>query len=147
MKTGRTTLVRKEDVKHNWYLVDARNQILGRLASRVAVVLMGKHKPIYTAYVDTGDYVVVTNARDIRVTGTKAEQKTYEHYTQYADGLKVTPYKTMLVRRPEEIIRLAVWGMLPKTKLGRKMFQKLKVYAGNEHPHQAQKLERLELVK
>lgn len=147
MIKGRTTLVRKEDVKPRWFLVDASDQILGRLATRVATILMGKHRPAYVPYVDTGDFVVVTNARNIKLSGVKADKKTYQRYTGYADGRKVRPYKTMIAKHPEEVIYQAVHGMMPRNRLAAQMLKKLKIYAGNEHPHQSQNPEKLDLFK
>ena len=135
----RTYSARKADVQARWLLVDAEDLILGRLAARIATILQGKHKPIYTPHIDTGDYVIVVNARKIRVTGRKLEQKTYSRYTGYPGGLRTRSLAEMLSRNPEKVIELAVRRMLPKTKLGRAMFKKLKVYAGPDHPHAAQK--------
>lgn len=134
----KTTLVRKEDATHDWFHVDAQGQILGRLASQIAMVLMGKNKPIYTTHVDTGDYVIVTNAEKIELTGSKADTKEYDSYSYYPGGRKVVPYKTVQAKFPERIISEAVRRMLPKSKMGRAMFGKLKVYAGPEHPHAPQ---------
>ncbi|MEE9391114.1 MAG: 50S ribosomal protein L13 [Planctomycetota bacterium] len=131
-------VAKSAETDREWHHVDATDQILGRLAVRVAQVLMGKHRPTYTPGVDTGDFVVITNAENIRVTGRKAEQKVYRHHTQWIGGLKEISYRTMMERHPERIIELAVRRMLPKTKLGRKMLSKLKVYAGPDHPHTAQ---------
>lgn len=121
-----------------WYVVDATDQILGRLASRVALVLMGKHKPTYTAYIDTGDPVIVLNAEKVRLTGRKPEKKTYQRYSGVFGSHKYIPFKAMMAKNPAKIIELAVRGMLPKTTLGRQMLDKLNVYAGAEHPHAAQ---------
>lgn len=136
MKT--TTQATPETVSREWWQADADGQILGRLAVRVARTLMGKDKPIYTPHVDTGDFVVITNAEKIRVTGRKAEQKVYRHHTGYVGNLVEIPYERMLEENPTEVLRLAVRRMLPKTKLGRKMLTKLKIYAGSDHPHAAQ---------
>lgn len=141
----KTTLARETDIKKQWYLVDATGKILGRMASRIAMILMGKHKPIYTPYVDTGDFVIVINAAKIKVTGKKLENKVYKRYSGYADGLKEIPMKTMLEKHPEKVVYLAVKRMLPATRLARRMMKKLKVYAGPEHPHQAQKPQELKL--
>jgi large subunit ribosomal protein L13 len=135
----KTTLARSETHKAAWVHLSARDQVLGRLASRVARILMGKHRPIYTPHVDTGDYVVVTDAASVRVTGNKAETKVYRHHTGWVGNLKERRFQDLLASRPTEVIELAVRRMLPKTKLGRAMFAKLKVYAGPEHPHAAQK--------
>lgn len=136
-------LAKPNEVERKWYSVDADGMILGRLAARIAVVLMGKHKPTYTPHVDTGDFVVVTNAEKIRVTGTKTEEYKYVHYTYHADGLNVTPYKEMMEKHPERILWWSVRRMLPKNALGRRLLTKLKVYAGPEHPHAAQQCEPL----
>ena len=143
----KTRLARKEDLEDNrrWCHVDADGQVLGRLASRVAVALMGKDRPDYTPHVDTGAYVVVTNAERVRLSGQKMAQKTYRRYTGYPGGLRETPVSEMLRKHPERVITEAVRRMLPKSKLGRKMLAKLKVYAGADHPHQAQQPEKLEL--
>ncbi|MGQ4806857.1 50S ribosomal protein L13 [Candidatus Entotheonellaceae bacterium PAL068K] len=139
----RTLSIRKEDVTPNWYVVDAENKVLGRLASEVAKILRGKHKPIYTPHVDTGDYVIIVNADKVMLTGNKWEQKLYRWHTDYPGGLREVPAETMRQRRPERIVELAVRGMLPKTKLGRAMLRKLKVYAASTHPHAAQRPEPL----
>jgi len=136
---------KKETVKHDWYLVDADGAILGRLASRIAMILMGKTKPIYTMNVDTGDNVVVVNAEKIRLTGNKPQTKTYQRYSRYPSGQKIIPFDKMLDKFPERIIQLAVRRMLPKNTLGYAMFKKLKVYRGAEHPHSAQQPQKLEL--
>ena len=129
---------KKGEVEQSWYVVDAESKVLGRLATRVADVLRGKHKPIYTPYVDTGDFVVIINAEKIHLTGTKMENKKYYRHSGYPGGLKTTTPAELLRKKPEAIIMNAVKGMLPKTKLGRQQFKKLKVYAGKNHPHQAQ---------
>jgi large subunit ribosomal protein L13 len=121
-----------------WYVVDAESAVLGRLSAQVAAILRGKHKAIYTPHADTGDFVVVINAEKVKLTGNKLEAKTYERYSGYPGGLRVLNARTLLAARPEELIRIAVRGMLPKNALGRKMLKKLKVYRGSEHPHQAQ---------
>jgi len=148
-------MAKKEEVQPRWYVVDADGQIVGRLASKLAMVLMGKHKPTYTPHVDCGDYVVVVNADKVRFSGTplahpthlyftdKMLEKTYEHYTGYPSGRKITTAAELLERKPEKILYEAVRRMLPKNKLGRKMLRKLKLYAGPEHPHQAQQPEPL----
>ncbi len=134
------------DVRHQWYVVDATDKVLGRLAVRIATVLMGKHKPTYTPHVDTGDFVVVVNAGRVKVTGThKPEQVIYQRYSGYPGGRKVTSMKVMLERHPERVLREAVRRMLPKNALARHMLTKLKLYAGAEHPHQAQQPEPLPL--
>ena len=141
----KTYSAKKGEVEQKWYLVDAEDKILGRLASRIALVLQGKNKPTYTPHIDTGDFVVVTNAEKVRLTGKKPKQKKYEFYSGYPGGLKEVPFSKMLKEKPEEIIRLAVRRMLPKNKLAMQMFKKLKVYKGSEHPHQAQNPEPLKL--
>jgi len=133
------------DVQHDWYVVDATDVPLGRLATRVATVLRGKHKPMYTPHMDTGDHVVVVHAGAVKLTGRKLDQKIYERYSGYPSGRQTWTAREMLEKRPEEIIKLAVRGMLPKNRLGRQMIKKLKVYAGAEHPHTAQKPEPMEL--
>lgn len=128
------------EVEQRWYHVDASDQVLGRLAAKIARVLMGKHKPTYTAHVDTGDYVVVTNAHKIRVTGKKAETMSYPRYSYYPGGYKEAAYKRVLEKHPERIIHEAVRRMLPKNTLGRQMLRKMKVYATDTHPHAAQRV-------
>ena len=132
-------------VERKWYVVDAEGKNLGRLASEIAKVLRGKNKPIYTSFVDTGDYVIVVNADKIAVTGKKLDQKKYYHHTGYIGGLKEITLKRLLETKPEEVIKLAVKGMLPKNTLGKNMIKKLHVYAGPEHDHAAQKPEVLEI--
>jgi large subunit ribosomal protein L13 len=136
---------KKETVEHKWHVVDADSAILGRLAAKIAPILMGKTKPIYTPHVDTGDHVIVVNAEKIRVSGKKAQTKEYRHYTGYPGGQKSVSFEDMLARKPEKVIELAVRRMLPKNKLGRQMLKKLKVFRGPEHCHAAQKPEKLEL--
>jgi len=128
-------------IERKWYVVDAADMTLGRLASEVARILRGKHKPIFTPHLDTGDYVIVVNAEKIKVTGKKLDQKVYKHYSGYIGGLKETTLKEKLSKKPEEVIELAVKGMLPKGPLGRQMYTKLHVYAGPDHKHAAQKPE------
>ncbi|MFQ5462789.1 MAG: 50S ribosomal protein L13 [Phycisphaerae bacterium] len=125
-------------VQRDWHHVDADGQILGRLAVRIATVLMGKHRPTYTAHVDTGDFVVVTNAHKIRLTGEKAKKMVYPRYSYYPGGYKETPFERVLERHPDRILRESVRRMLPKNALGRKMLGKLKIYASEDHPHTAQ---------
>jgi large subunit ribosomal protein L13 len=134
-----------KDQKRDWYLVDAKDRILGRLATRVAMVLMGKHRPDYTPFLDTGDFVVVLNADKVRLTGRKAEQKVYKRFSGYPGGQKEVPFASEIARRPEEVVRHAVLDMLPRGTLGRQQITKLKVYRGAEHPHQAQPLKALEV--
>jgi large subunit ribosomal protein L13 len=140
-----TVSIRKEDVVHKWYVIDAENQVLGRLASEVAKILRGKHKPFYMPHVDTGDYVIVINADKVVLTGNKWTQKLYHWHTGYPGGLRQTTAEKLRQRQPERIVEFAVRGMLPKTKLGRAMFRKLKVYAAATHPHSAQQPEPLVL--
>jgi large subunit ribosomal protein L13 len=141
----RTYVTKPEDIQRNWYVVDASGQTLGRLASEVARIVRGKHKPIYSPSVDVGDYVIVINADKIYVTGRKLDQKMYYRHSGYPGGLKEVPLRRMLEEHPTRVIEHAVRGMLPKNRLGRKMIKKLKVYAGSDHPHQAQQPEPLEL--
>ena len=137
----KTFILRKEDVERKWYVVDADGQILGRLASKIASILRGKHKETFTPHIDMGDHIVVVNADKIRVTGRKAEQKTYYRHTGYPGGLRTEKYEKIIQEHPDRIIRRAVWGMLPHNRLGRKLIKKLKIYASPEHPHQAQRPE------
>ena len=127
-----------KDIEREWWVIDAADKALGRLAAQVANLLMGKHKPIYAPHIDTGDYVVVINAAKVKVTGKKAEQKIYYRHSGYPGGLKSPRFKEVFSRKPARVVELAVKGMLPNNRLGRTMFKKLKVYPGNEHPHQAQ---------
>jgi large subunit ribosomal protein L13 len=131
-------MARPLEVERKWHVIDAEGQTLGRLATEIARLLRGKNKPQYTPHVDTGDFVVVVNAEKVVVTGKKAEQKVYYRHTGYPGGLRETSYETMLERKPTEILRKAVRGMMPRTRLGRQQFRKLKIYAGPEHPHEAQ---------
>lgn len=124
--------------QRQWYIVDAQGKVLGRLATEVARVLRGKHKPSFTPHVDGGDFVVVVNAREVRLTGKKAEKKVYYRHSEYPGGIRATAAGKMRAEKPEEIVRLAVKGMLPKSRLGRALFKKLKVYPGPGHPHEAQ---------
>ncbi|WKZ78828.1 MAG: 50S ribosomal protein L13 [Candidatus Kapaibacterium sp.] len=133
-----TNSLRKEDATHNWWVVDAAGQTVGRLATQVATLLRGKHKPDFTPHVDNGDFVVVINAEQIVMQGKRAEQKMYFHYTGYPGGGRVRTFKDLKENKPEEIVELAVRGMLPKTSLGRAIGKKLKVYRSSEHPHEAQ---------
>lgn len=139
----RTVSVSKEmaNATRKWYIVDAENQVVGRLGSRIAAILRGKNKPSYTPHADTGDYVIIINADKVRFTGRKIDQKVYKDYSHHPGGLKITPAAMMLEKFPERILERAVRGMLPKTKLGRAMVKKLYVYVGTEHPHTAQKPE------
>ncbi len=143
----KTYIAKEQEIQDSkrWYVVDAEGKVLGRLASQIATILRGKHKPIYSPHQDAGDYVVVVNAEKVRLTGNKMQQKVYFRHSGYIGGAKYTPVSLMLKTHPERVIEYAVKRMLPKNALGRKMFKKLKVYAGPEHPHQAQKPEVLEL--
>ena len=132
-------------IERKWYVIDAADQTLGRLATQIATVLRGKHKPIYTPYLDTGDYVIVVNAEQVKVTGKKLEEKIYWHHTGWIGGQKKTTLKRMLQIHPERVVEHAVKGMLPKGPLGRQMYRKLHVYAGPEHPHAAQKPEEMKI--
>lgn len=137
MKT--TAFFTRDQVEPNWYVVDAQDQVLGRLAARVATVLRGKHKPVYTPNADVGDFVIVINAEKVKLTGRKATDKSYYRHTGYIGGLKeTTPEKVFASKQPERVVEWAVRGMLPKSRLGDRLFTKLKVYAGPDHPHQAQ---------
>jgi large subunit ribosomal protein L13 len=140
----KTYTARKQDIERKWYLIDAEGKVLGRLASRVASILRGKHKPIYTPHLDTGDYVIVINASKVRLTGEKPEQKFYYRYSGYPGGLKSVRYDKLLKEKPTRIIKAAVKGMLPHNKLGRAMLKKLKVCAGPEHQYQAQRPEAID---
>lgn len=144
-KLQKSTLAKKGQVNPSWFIVDADSQILGRLAGKIAMILMGKHKPEYTSHVDTGDFVIVTNCEKIRLTGRKAQTKEYDHYTYHMGGRKVISFARMIKNKPEKVITEAVRRMLPKSKLGRHMLSKLKVYRGDEHPHTAQQPQELEL--
>jgi len=141
----KTFMANPATIERKWYVVDAAGLTLGRLSSEVAKILRGKNKPIFTPHEDTGDYVIIVNAEKIRVTGKKLEQKIYYSHSDYVGGMKETDLKTMLAKKPERVIELAVKGMLPKGPLGRSMIKKLFVYAGPEHKHQAQKPEALSL--
>lgn len=135
----KTFSAKKEEVVHDWYIVDAETQILGRLATKIAHMLRGKHKPIYTPHVDTGDFIVVTNAEKIKLTGNnKLKDKQYYRHSGYPGGIKSINAEELLEKKPEMVIMKAVRGMLPKNRLGRKMIKKLKIYAGSTHPHEAQ---------
>ena len=135
-----------DKLDRKWYVVDATGHTLGRVSSEIAKILRGKHKPIYTPHVDTGDYVIITNADKIKVTGNKLEQKVYYNHSQYIGGLKETTLKEMLDKKPTDVITLAVKGMLPKGPIGRKMLKKLFVYAGPDHKHEAQNPEDLKIT-
>jgi large subunit ribosomal protein L13 len=138
-------MARPLEVERKWYVVDAEGKHLGRLAAEIVRVLRGKNKPQYTPHVDVGDFVVVVNADRVAVTGRKAEQRVYRRHSGYPGGMKETSYEQMLARKPTEVLRKAVYGMMPKTRLARKQFKKLKIYAGPEHPHAAQDPQTLEV--
>ncbi len=139
----KTTLAKPLEVERKWYVVDAKDQVVGRLAANIAAVLRGKHKPTFTPNVDTGDYVIVINADKVRLTNDKEHKKMYKHYTGYVGGRRDIPYMDMMNKHPERILEHAIQGMLPHNSLGRKMARKLKVYAGSEHKHAAQMPEEL----
>jgi len=135
----KTTMVKPDEIEKQWILIDAKGQVLGKIAADIASILRGKTKPTYAPYMDAGDFVVVVNAEKIVLTGRKWSQKMYYHHSGYPGGIKGVSAEKLRQKRPEEIIRRAVWGMLPKNRLGRKLIKKLKVYEGPEHPHVAQK--------
>ena len=141
----KTYSAKAESVVHDWFVIDAEGKTLGRMAAEIASRLRGKHKPEYTPHVDTGDYIVVVNAEKVRVTGNKAKDKMYHHHTGFIGGIKSISFEKLIEKAPERAIQTAVKGMLPKGPLGRAMFKKLKVYAGNEHPHTAQQPQELKL--
>jgi large subunit ribosomal protein L13 len=141
----KTFIAKPQNVEHNWLLLDAEGQTLGRMAAEIASRLRGKHKPEYTPHVDTGDYIVVINAEKVAVTGNKVKDKIYHSHSAFPGGLKSIAFGKLIDRAPERVIKLAVKGMLPRTPLGRAMLKKLKVYAGNEHPHTAQQPQALTL--
>ncbi|MCJ7687358.1 MAG: 50S ribosomal protein L13 [Desulfobacteraceae bacterium] len=141
----KTYVAKENEVKKNWYLVDAKNKILGRLATQIAMRLRGKHKPIFTPHADTGDFIVVINAEKVSLTGKKWDKKIYYRHSGYIGGLKEITAKKLLEKKPEDVLRFAVRGMLPKNSLGRRQLKKLKIYTGSDHPHQAQQLEALEI--
>jgi large subunit ribosomal protein L13 len=141
----RTIFVKPKDVERKWWLVDAEGQTLGRLASRISTVLRGKHKPIYTPHMETGDFVVVVNAEKVKITGNKREQKVYYRHSGYPGGLKTEVLGKLMRTKPTFALEHAIKGMLPRGKMGRKIFKNVKIYAGAEHPHGAQKPEKLEL--
>ena len=141
----KTFVAKEQEITKKWHLVDAENKVLGRLATQLAVRLRGKHKPIFTPHADTGDFVVVVNADKIALTGSKWDKKFYYRHSGYVGGLKEISAKKLLEKKPEDILRLAVKGMLPKNSLGRRQLKKLKIYVGPDHPHEAQKPEKLEI--
>jgi large subunit ribosomal protein L13 len=134
----KTFIAKKETVEHRWYLVDAEGKVLGRLATELAKILRGKTKPIFTPYMDAGDFVVVINAEKVVLTGNKLQDKKYYHHTGYPGGIREISAEKLLAKKPTELLKIATKGMLPKNSLGRQMFKKLKVYAGPHHPHDAQ---------
>jgi large subunit ribosomal protein L13 len=134
----KTQFAKKSDIDRKWYVVDAKDVVLGKLATKVAVYLRGKNKPVFTPNADTGDFIIVINADKVKLTGNKVNDKVYYHHSGYIGGIKAQTAKELLEKKPETIIEKAVWGMMPKNKLGRAMIKKLKVYRGAEHPHQAQ---------
>jgi len=136
--SNKTTLLTTETAPHEWLYIDATDLVVGRLAVEIATLLRGKHKPTYTPHIDSGDFVVVTNVEKIRFTGNKWEQKTYQTYSRYPGGQKIIPARVMLEKKPEEILYQAVKRMVPRNRLGRAQMGKLKIYAGTQHPHQAQ---------
>ncbi|MEE9168600.1 MAG: 50S ribosomal protein L13 [bacterium] len=141
----KTFSAKAEEIERKWFLIDAEDKVLGRLASQVSRILRGKHKPIFTRHVDTGDHIVIINAEKVRLTGKKVSQKIYYRHSQYPGGLKEIGVERMLKEHPERVIEFAVRGMMPHNRLGRQMLKKLRVYAGHEHPHEAQKPEPLEI--
>jgi len=141
----KTFTPKKEEIERKWLLIDAQGKILGRLASQVAAILRGKNKPIYSPHLDTGDEVIIINAREVLVTGKKREQKIYYHHSGYPGGLKSVKFETLFKNNPEKVLTTAIRGMLPHNKLGRAMIKKLRVYAGPEHPHRAQNPEAMEM--
>ncbi len=142
-----TRFISTEDADRKWYIVDATDQVLGRLATSVARIIRGKNKPIFTPNADTGDFVVIINADKVKVTGKREFLKTYSHHSGYPGGLKTRTFEELMAKKPEFVIENAVKGMLPKNRLGRKLIKKLKVYAGESHPHQAQKPETISLTE
>ena len=140
-----TYIPKLNEIKQKWLVVDADGQILGRLASEVASILRGKNKPIFTPHMDVGDHVIIINAGRIRVTGKKAKTKKYYRHTGYPGGLRSDSYSDLIKSNPAKILEKAIWGMLPHNKLGKKIYKKLKIYAGKEHPHEAQKPEKIEI--
>ena len=141
----KTLSIKQEDVRRSWYVIDATNRTLGRLSTQIAIRIRGKHKAEFSPHVDSGDYVVVINADKVRVTGNKLNDKTYHHHTGFPGGIKAISLAKLMQKKPEKVVEMAVRGMMPKNKLGRSMISKLKVYAGNEHPHAAQQPQPLEI--
>ncbi len=142
-----TKFIKTEDADRKWYVVDAKDQVLGRLAARIASIIRGKNKPVFTPNMDTGDFVVVINAEKVKVTGKREQLKKYTHYSGYPGGLKTQSIQEKLAKNPEFLLENAVKGMLPKNRLGRKLIKKLKVYAGENHPHTAQKPELISIME
>ena len=138
MSVEKTYIPKAAEISQQWYLVDAKDQILGRVATQIASILLGKNKPNYTPGLDTGAHVIVVNCERVRVTGKRLDDKIYYHHTQYPSGIKSVDLRTQLRNHPERVIRAAVWGMLPKNKYGRQLIKKLRIYVGPEHPHEAQ---------
>lgn len=134
-----TFMAKKEEVKRDWYVIDATGKPLGRIATKVAMILKGKHKPIYTPHVDTGDHVIIVNADKVILTGKKMDDKIYYSHTGYPGGIKARNFRSYMSKSPEKVVYKAIWGMLPHNVLGRKMIKKLKIYRGEQHPHEAQK--------
>ncbi|MDR2350959.1 MAG: 50S ribosomal protein L13 [Deltaproteobacteria bacterium] len=145
MDPNKTFMAKEEEVDKKWYVIDGAGKVVGRLASEIATRLRGKHKPIFTPHCDTGDFVIVVNAEKLKFTGKKLDQKLYRHHTGFIGGLKEIPAKTVLEKKPRDILFRAVKGMLPKNSLGRRQLKKLKVFVGPEHKHRAQKPEKLEI--
>ncbi|MBW2617071.1 MAG: 50S ribosomal protein L13 [Deltaproteobacteria bacterium] len=141
----KTFVAKEQDVAKKWYVVDAKDRVLGRLATQIAMRLRGKHKPVFATHADTGDFVVVINADKVALTGKKWDKKIYYHHTGYIGGLKQISAKKLLEKKPEDLLRFAVKGMLPKNSLGRRQLNKLKIYVGTDHPHKAQQPEILEI--
>lgn len=141
----KTFSAKKEDINPKWYIIDARGEVLGRLASRIAIIIRGKHRPIFTPHVDTGDYVIIINAGKVRLTGNKMKNKIYYHHTGYHGGIRNISAEKLLQKKPEEVLKKAIRGMLPKNSLGRQILKKAKIFASSEHTHVAQKPEPLTL--
>jgi len=144
-KIQKTPLPGVNEIERKWYVVDAKGKILGRFASEIAKIIRGKNKPVFTPHLDTGDFVIVINAKDVRLSGKKLYQKEFRWYTGYPSGLRSIKYRDLLKKNPRRIIMHAVWGMLPHNRLGRKLLKKLKVYEGENHPHAAQKPEPIDI--
>lgn len=142
-----TFMAKKEEVKRDWYVIDATDKPLGRLASKVAMILRGKHKPIFTPHVDTGDYVIIVNADKVILTGKKMDNKMYYNHSGYPGGIKQQNFRSFMQKSPEKVVYKAIWGMIPHNALGRKVIKKLKIYSGPQHPHEAQEPQSLTLDK